>query len=193
MPFEFNQPFSYSAWIYLTRDNVNGAVLAKMDEGNAYRGFDLYLENGRVGGHIIHQWSDNAVKVMTQNALPKDQWHHVTLTYDGKAKAEGLKIFVNGELRSDRQVTADSLNGTIKTDVPLRIGGRSNATFANGARVNDVRLYGRQLGPDEVQRLAINTRVAYLAQLPREAIKGSAQEDLLKYWLANFAPGTTSC
>ncbi len=189
VPFEFDTPFTYSAWIYLTKDNITGAVIAKMDVNTDYRGFDLYVEGGRVGGHLIHKWQENALKVTTQNALPKERWHHVTLTYDGKAKAEGLKIYVNGELRTDRQVTADKLSGTIKTEVPLRIGARSVATQASGTRVNDVRLYGRQLAADEVQRLAINTRVGYLAQLPRASLKPADLDDLFAYWLANFAPG----
>ena len=34
-----------------------------------YRGWDLWLENGRVGTHIINKWPDDALKVVANDAL----------------------------------------------------------------------------------------------------------------------------
>ena len=38
---QWNKPFSYGCWVKTANGNQNGAVFAKMDEANAYRGFDL--------------------------------------------------------------------------------------------------------------------------------------------------------
>ncbi len=34
-----------------------------------------------------------------ENALPKDRWNFVCVTYDGSSKAQGVKIYINGELQ----------------------------------------------------------------------------------------------
>ena len=44
--FEKDQPFSVSVWVKPTKNNLTGAVVARMDETNNYRGWDIYLEGG---------------------------------------------------------------------------------------------------------------------------------------------------
>jgi hypothetical protein len=44
--FEKDQAFSYGAWVRLPRNRMNGAVLARMDDKAAFRGWDLWVENG---------------------------------------------------------------------------------------------------------------------------------------------------
>ena len=60
-----------------------------MDEGNKFRGYDLWFEGGRPGMHIIHAWPDNAHKVVAKNQLKQNQWQHVCVTYNGT----GLRKF----------------------------------------------------------------------------------------------------
>ena len=45
-----------------------GAVMARMDDGNAFRGWDLWLENDGPAPHIINHWPDNALKVVCEDA-----------------------------------------------------------------------------------------------------------------------------
>lgn len=188
---EFDKPFSYGAWIYLTGDKTSGAIIARMDEANAYRGFDLWVEENRVGAHIAHQWPDNAVKVVTKDPLPKNKWHHVFISYNGKGTADSLQILVDGKPRADRVVTAKSLSGSIRNEVSLNIGGRSGGSVPSGVRVNDVRLYDRELSADEIQTIATGSRVSYLAQ--RSAAKRSPADadDLFAYWLTGHEPSYT--
>ena len=53
-PPEWNQPFSYGCWVKPDAGNANGAIFSKMNEGNAFRGFDIWLQGGAPGTHIIH-------------------------------------------------------------------------------------------------------------------------------------------
>ena len=46
---ESDEPFSYGAWVQVT-DTVDGALLARMDIANGYRGWDLYMKGSRAGG-----------------------------------------------------------------------------------------------------------------------------------------------
>jgi len=185
---EYDQAFSYGAWIQLSDDNTGGAIIAKMDEANEHRGFDLWLEGNRIGAHIIHRWPENAVKVTTNTALPKNRWQHVFITYDGSGTADGLQIFVNGLQQSGRNVTARSLSGTIRNQVPLKIGSRSSGAIAAGTRVNDVRFYDRALAPEEVASIAGSTRAAYLAAQPQAARTAEQTEELFGWWLDHQSP-----
>jgi hypothetical protein len=151
LPLERDQKFSYGAWIFPT-SMEHGAVLARMDGGPTYRGFDLYLGGGLLYAHLISQWEGNAVRVNTKQPLKLNQWHHVMATYDGSSKAEGLRVYVDGKLQ-DVAITHNSLTQTIRTDKHLRLGSReANASFKG--TIDDVRFYDRQLGDAEVASLA---------------------------------------
>ena len=58
--------------------------------------------------HIISQWPANAVKVVTKDQLPADQWTHIAIAYDGTKKAAGVHVYVNGKAQSTN-VQSDTL------------------------------------------------------------------------------------
>ena len=60
------QAFSYGAWIKLPGKVGFGAVMARMDDSHAYRGWDLWLQNDRPGAHLVNHWPDNAIKVVSR-------------------------------------------------------------------------------------------------------------------------------
>ena len=148
---EFNQPFTFAAWIKPS-GKAQGAIFSKMDDQSSYRGIDFWVENGRVGSHLIHSWSDNAIKVVTTQELIPDEWQHVVLTYDGGAKASGIKIYLNGKL-TEVGVQADTLTQTIKTPQPFRIGGRSTGSLIKG-EIDDLRIYDHAFTVEEVLSVA---------------------------------------
>jgi hypothetical protein len=170
---ERTQRFSYGAWV---KPRSSGAILSKMDDQAAYRGFDLLLQNGKIEVHLVHNWPDDAIKVATQQPLPTDAWSHVFVTYDGTSKAAGVMIYVNGQLAKLIDVSNDHLTATIATDQPLRIGKRSTAFALNG-QLADVRFYGRTLAPAEVQALALQPLLRGLQAPPGKRSK--AQQELL--------------
>ncbi len=161
--FEHHDPFSVAAWIFLT-SNEASTVLSKMDDAAAYRGYDLIIENGKPAMHIVHHWPDNGLKVIAREAVSLNAWHHVVLTYDGSAKAAGLKYYVDGrELPLD--VSSDKLNGkgSIKTDKPFHLGRRGQSAPFRGS-LDDVRLYGMKLSPSDAEKLAAGQVVLGIAE-----------------------------
>ncbi len=149
--FDREEAFSSSCWVR-PEGEPNGAPLAKMDEADAHRGWDMLITNGQLAVHLIHSWPDNAIKVTTKAKLPKDEWSHLCVTYDGSGKAAGVKIYFNGQ-NQEWDTNADTLTGTTKSTVPLKIGRRNNSGQLRGI-VDDVRLYGRALAVTEVATLA---------------------------------------
>ncbi|MBL9180042.1 MAG: DUF1553 domain-containing protein [Verrucomicrobiaceae bacterium] len=155
--FERNQKFSYGAWVKAGRNGVYGAIMARMDEKNSYRGWDLWQNDRGVAVHIIDKWPDNALKVSTRDAVLKPgEWQHVFVTYNGGGKAAGIQIFINGVPQKRLIVNVDKLapKAGIRTTVPLKIGQRSEGQFFTNGSVQDARVYDRQLSAVEIKTLA---------------------------------------
>jgi mono/diheme cytochrome c family protein len=148
---ERSDKFSYGGWI---QPQGSGAILSKMDDAAAYRGFDLLLQNGKLEVHLVNIWPSNAIKVSTRSTLPKDAWAHVMMTYDGSGKARGITIYVNGKAEP-LEINNDNLAGTMATAQPLRLGKRSTAFPFHGA-LADIRFYRRTLAPDEVKAVVFD-------------------------------------
>ena len=181
--FEKDQAFTAAAWVFLPASRMTGSLFARMNEGQDYRGWDLWVENNRVGMHIIHKWQEDALKVVTTNPIPNNQWVHVAVSYDGSAKAAGLQIYVNGELQGNRNIQADSLQNTILTDVPLKVGQRHTQSRVDDLQIQDIRLYDRVLAAPDMNRLARGTRAAWLALKPADQRSEPEKNELYDWWL----------
>ncbi len=115
-----------------------------MDDGRNYRGWDLWLENGKVGAHLVNEWPGKAIKVVAAGAVPPGVWTHIFATYDGSGRASGLKLYVNG-LPQTTETEVDTLTRSIRTEVPLKIGQRNTASRLEQAMIHSVRIYDRAL------------------------------------------------
>jgi hypothetical protein len=107
----------------------------------------------------------------------------VAIAYDGKSKAAGLQVYVNGQLQ-ETNVEADSLAGTIRTNVPLKVGQRHKSSPLSGVTIEDVRVYARRLPDSELVSLANSALFAVVAAPPEKR----SQEDLdglYQWWLTS--------
>jgi hypothetical protein len=180
--FEKDQSFSYSAWIKIVRGDRSGAIISRMDDKNDFRGWDLWLENGRVGTHIVHKWPDDALKVIAREAIPVGQWRHVTVTYNGGMKPESVRIYINGN-SSPLDTAQNTLKNTIKTTVPFKIGQRHSTSPVDGVSIQDVRLYDRALTDSDAKLLSAGTRAAYLSSRGPGKLSASEKDELFGWWL----------
>ncbi|MFT7173985.1 MAG: hypothetical protein ACI9NQ_002215 [Paracoccaceae bacterium] len=177
---EFDRPFSMAGWIK-PGGKASGAILSKMDDKAAYRGFDFWMEGGRIGTHIVNKWQSNALKVVSAEVLKPNTWQHVVLTYDGSHKAAGVKIYIDGKLASN-QVTSDTLSASIVTNQPLRIGGRSTSSTWKG-ELDDLRIYSRALAEGEIASVAQGDPVESILATPAEQRQESDKKVLLARYL----------
>ena len=185
--FDRNQGFTYAAWVRLGKGK-DGALFARMDDKNDFRGWDLWFDGGKPATHIVSKWPDDAIKVVSNKPLDADRWSHVCITYNGSSKASGVTIYIDGK----QQETAsqnDKLEGTIRTKVPFKIGQRSNTSPLEGAGLQDIRVYARALDPQEVKALMSGPRLAWLLAKPATNSTEIESDDLYKGWLANVDPG----
>ncbi|MCB9881933.1 MAG: DUF1553 domain-containing protein [Planctomycetes bacterium] len=178
--FENDQAFTCATWVSLQPNDRSGALFARMDEANGYRGWDLWMERRHVGMHLIHRWSGDAIKVVSSAPIEANTWTHVAVSYDGTRTASGVRVYVNGVLQPVR-VTADGLHGTMRTNAPFHLGQRHGGS-SSGAALQDVRIYGRTLDPAEVRALA---RAAHWRRrVGRDEVLAPDEERALQdYWL----------
>lgn len=180
--FEKDQSFTCGVWVKVPRENLGGAIVARMDEANGFRGWDMWLDQGRPATHIIHQWPDDALKVIGKKPLVIDKWQYVTIAYDGSAKAGGVKVYVDG-VSQEVEIGADRLKNSVRTTVPFKLAQRDSSSRVDDLALQDLRLYNRALEPAEVAQLAIATRLAYLVTQPVEGRNTTDVEELYSWWL----------
>ncbi|MFN3192336.1 MAG: DUF1553 domain-containing protein [Aureliella sp.] len=185
--FSRDQAFSHSEWIRTEKLNQVSAPLARMDEANMHRGWDLYFENGELAVHIIDSWPGNAIKVRTNKAgLKAKQWHHVAVTWDGSGKPEGISIFVDGEKKATRVATNTlKADADVRTDTPFRIGQRSTGSTFDGS-VQDLHFFGKALSPDEVNQVRLIGSLTHTLETEPASRTGAQVTELFDYYLRTY-------
>ena len=180
-------PFSVSLWLR-TPDMKDRAVVfhrsqAWTDAGS--RGYELLIEDGRLKWSLIHFWPGNAISIRATAFVPTNAWTHVVVTSDGSSRADGLKLFVNGQPAST-EVIKDHLTKNITG------GGHDNISLAErmrdrgfkGGAVDDFRVFARTL--TALEALATHDEPAAKALLAKaEAQLSPAERAALEdYFLA---------
>ncbi|MBI3863402.1 MAG: DUF1553 domain-containing protein, partial [Planctomycetia bacterium] len=181
--FERTDAVSFGAWVFPTSNDAV-AIVSKIDDAQAFRGFDLLLEGGKPAVHLVHHWPDNGLKVIAKKAVALNAWHHVLATWDGSGKAAGLAIYIDGQPQ-ELEITNDKLADTIKTDQPLRIGRRSASNPFRGL-IDDVRFFSVRLSSLDARRLADGTDPAGLGEIltvPADRRIAEQRDVLRRYYL----------
>jgi len=181
--FERTNAFSFGAWVRVSQAGPGVGISARMDVGNSYRGWDLHQEGKRYNVHLVHAWPENTIRVSTKNEVVKEKtFQHVFVTYDGSGQAKGVKIFLDG-IEVPVVVDKDTLNETIRTTTPLRIGQRSEGHVFERGRVQDVRVYERRVGSAEVKAIATTGLVRETLRRAPDQRTPEQRENVFEYWL----------
>ena len=172
-PYKRSEPISLHLRINVPEHKDRAVIIhrSKAWTDSASRGWEVLLEDGKLSWAFIHFWPGNAIRIKTEQKLPLNKWHDVTLTYDGSSRASGLKIYLNGILQKCESVR-DSLTKEIhygKSNIPVTIGARfRDRGFKNGL-IDQFNFYNRELTQAEVNIL--NNRTA-------------EEKDLYEYYLS---------
>ena len=168
---------SYGGFIRV-EGTPTGAVVARMNPGQAYKGWDIYLANGHPAAHVIDTWEGSANKVVAPAPLPPGQWHHVMVTFDGTLPSKkALIIYVNG-VRQIAELSPNTVGDLIETPVSLKLGSREGGVDSKldaPVALQDFRFYRRLLTPLEITTIANTAAIRQLsntpvAQRPKEAV-----------------------
>jgi hypothetical protein len=165
--FDGKHGFSYGGFIYV-EGKPNGAIVARMDAGDNYQGWDLWFQNGQIGAHVIERWPDIAVKAYTKKPLTPKQWHHVMVVYDPSNQKASLTVYLDGK-PAPLDYSHNKPGKDIRTLVPLRLGSRAgnDARLTGMVAAQDLQVISRPLKQKEVQDLAHKSMVRGLQYAPK--------------------------
>ncbi len=153
---ERHEPLSFSLWIKPSEVTERSVLVRRSggwdDAGSI--GYALIKTGGRLRFNAVHFWPGNAICVETDEVLTPQAWRHITVTYDGSSRAEGLRIFVDGENATAR-IVQDHLTRTISDwrggYQDLAIGSRYRDRGFKDGVVDGLRVYDRELTSLEVR------------------------------------------
>ena len=105
---------------------------------------------------MAHTWPYNSIVRVSRQVLPKDKWIHLTMTYDGSSKANGLRLYVDGQ-EAAMVTEKDNLYKDILftgKQTGLMVGADMRGPGFKKGLVDELVVYNRTLTPPEVQALA---------------------------------------
>jgi hypothetical protein len=161
--FEESDRFSFGAWIKPAKYPSKKAGLLVRRNGEQRRGgYELVLDaGGSLTSGLIHNHSQEKLEVRTRQKIPLNRWTHVFMTYNGSGKANGVKLYINGQPQ-ELQVQFDQLDGKsilngndflVGNWTPRRANNKEYYGFEQGA-IDEVRIYNRDLTSLEVQAVS---------------------------------------
>ncbi len=192
--FDKSDAFSLAVWLR-EGDRDPMTVFSKMTNGRGYAmRFDEAIPIGdlrrgaKLSFELTHGSAQDSIRVQTRRRLPtssKDPgeakpWYHVVLNYDGSGKASGVHMFINGKAE-ELDTLADGITGSIRASDDLRI-----AKYKGS--MDDLRIYSRQLSPDEIAELAVKEPARATLLIPEKKRAKDQAARLRDYFLTYEAP-----
>ena len=178
---------SYGGYIFV-EGAPTGAVVARMNPAQSFRGWDLYLDAGRPTAHVIDTWATSANKISAVSPLKPGEWHHVMVTFDGsKPSDQASAIYVDGVMAAS-STNPNSVGSQIETTVPLRLGTREDGDSRLNGKValQDFRFYRRLLSGSEISNVAEDSLLQFIVSLPVEKRTKEQSQQVLQYYLRNL-------
>lgn len=121
-----------SAWVYSSSFNQNGFIVGKNPVNSQW---ELFLE-----GAVVRWRGGAAENTVFCNIPTNNQWHHIVGTQTGTTGT----LYIDGVQCGTGTLTAIA-NGGGTIDI-----GRFSSSYYFTGRIDDVRLYSRALGADEI-------------------------------------------
>ncbi|NIJ54340.1 hypothetical protein FHS68_003522 [Dyadobacter arcticus] len=157
--FRKSEAFTIGIWVNIPKELKEGVILHKSNAERLYnfRGYHLYLKNDRLELNMAHTAPSNAITKVTKRPVPRNQWIQLTIAYDGSSKAEGYKLYINGN-ETATDITMNQLTKDIlfkgENQPGLQIGGWWRGLGFKDGKVDDIAIYSRTLTPFEIKILA---------------------------------------
>ena len=145
----------------------SGVIIARANSKEDSRGWQLRIKQRKLAFTLTHAGKGNAATVETKDKLLiEGRWNHITATYSGSGKAEGMKLYVDGRPQ-ELKVVNDKLDGTVRTSAPMTFGRIfPDVDPLRQSAFQDFRFYARELTPDEAARVPYEDYVSEIVQKP---------------------------
>jgi uncharacterized protein DUF1553/uncharacterized protein DUF1549/concanavalin A-like lectin/glucanase superfamily protein/cytochrome c len=183
--FKADEPWSIGLWL-----NAAGSLscpLSLIEAKGNRRGLELIWQKGRLQVNLVHRWGASAIEVCTLESLSQKAWHQVVVSYDGKQKAGGVRVFFDGA-PTTLEVRRDKLDGSIANDEPLRIGRRDSGLGFYG-KIDELRIVPRALDAGAAGDWFWAERIRGIVETESAKRVNVEREILLDYFIEHYADG----
>ena len=182
---------TFTGYLYL-EEKAHGPLISRMDSSANYRGWDLWLDDGKLGAHFVDEWPEKAIKAVTAKPLEAKKWHHFTIIYDGKAKPnEALTIYLNFKNVALSQSHSGKID-KIETDAPLRLGGRHKGIAMKGkASLHSLKIARQKLSIESIASFDVMTKLQRFRNLPADQRDQDQENSLFNHFLVSVDPEST--
>ena len=92
------------------------------------------------------------IVVKAKPEIELHKWQHFFITYDGSSKAEGVRIYINGD-PVETVTVRDNLNQKIRNYASFNVGKYSDEYDFFDGKIDELRVYDRTLSPEEVAQV----------------------------------------
>jgi hypothetical protein len=187
-----SEPFSVSIWIHIPQELTDGVIFHKGSGAVLYnyRGYHLTLKDNQLELLMAHTAPYNSLRKVTQEGVPRDQWINLIMTYDGSAKAAGLKVYLDGEEMATVN-THDNLYKDIlfagDRQPGLQVGAVWRGKGLKDALVDEVSVYEQQLSPVEILQISKPDAYRQLLSKQPEQFSQNEKAGLLHFYLNNYS------
>jgi hypothetical protein len=158
--FERTQPFSIATWVWRNDHTADDQIIAKAVTGaSQYRGIDFGFDNNlnsdRIYLSLVSDASaSNYMSARSDGNVTPGEWHHVAATYNGSGAYTGINLYIDGVPQTETDFGfGATLSGTILNNVPVELGSFDGGGAPLAGKLDDVRIYNRELNASEVQQL----------------------------------------
>lgn len=184
--FDADAPWTIGLW--LKGEGALGCVLSKIEPMGNRRGLEMIWQKGRLQVNLVNRWGVSAIETVTVTPISGKTWHQVVLGYDGKRKASGLQLFIDGKAAAV-SVNRDSLDGSLSNREPLRIGRRDSGLGFYG-ELDELRILRRAVSAGEVDAWFWGDRLRGIIMQPEKKRSATDAELLLGYFTRQHGDAT---
>ena len=175
-----NDSFSICFWLRIDAPQ-DGIIFSRQKGGHTRPGVALELVDGRLQFDLISRWIAGVGRVTTVDPISPGTWMHVVISNDGSQSANGQHIYIDGQRVTVKSSHNTNSNvGGVDAKASVQLGGGVHGNHTEGA-VDDLRIYNRDLWPDEVFTLA---EPVYAAKIATQASgnRTERQQAKLRAW-----------
>ena len=143
--FNFNQPLTVEAWVFLNHNNYGGIIGQWGYGGAGGDAFMLALDDSYLRGTLpiqglYHLYSNSKILINT--------WTHVAMVYDGSQ----LELYVNGALDASESISVNPVASSQTVKIGLEDIMSGGKHYLDGL-IDEVSIYNRDLNPSEIQSI----------------------------------------
>ncbi len=165
-----DQPVSFSLWIKPATHYPRAVIFANSSSfDRPFSGYETLIENGHLTWSLVREFPGNAISISTVDKIPANKWTHMTVTSDGSRKADGLQIFLNGNL-AETNIVVDGLTRDYNIGSSLNFNGRGRDFGIKDAMIDEVIVHQRAITELEAKAIHANKSITEL-DAPKELLR----------------------